>query len=597
MDFVEHFGPLRKGGASRVVLRTPEFDRVAALPRRSWQDAPSTAELVKALNKYLHTNPQPCAELDTCEGCKMVGGLRPAQAAAIQATYENPGAFLPVRPGGGKTAVSLLAFTVVRSARPLLIVPADLVDKTWIAKKELARHWRVLPYIEIVSYQWLTHKNQAEFLNEYKPDVIFADECDVLGNTGNIAWKRIKGYLKGNPQTRFVAASGTVMGRATREVSHLLLATLRDGAPIMRDLNEQIALGLAIDAKVTGERVDPGALLTLPGAEGDTDLEKGRRAFRTRLSETPGVISTADDVPQMPLIVRSIEPAIPSVLRDAILTMRETWETPAGDPFNYALEEWSHARRMGLGFHYYYDPPPPFEWKFARTEWLTWARAKLGRMQKIDQLSQLQDEVLAGEIDDEGRYRRWLSVRDSYDPNKHRKTHWVDNETSIGWARDWMAKQPNGLIWTPDRAWGERASKALGLPYFAELGKDAEGNPIEHYTGKFAICSIKSCGRGRNLQRWSRNLVMNPPSVGKIWTQLLMRTWRDGQTAATVECDIILTSRESYSSVIQALRDSRFAADAQGGAQPLVLAELHLPSVEELANRTDDLWKEVELGV
>src|SRR6476469_7501402 len=182
MDYAELVGPLRKGGAT-AVLRTSDFDRLAALPRRQWQDSPKLPQVIEVLNKVLHVNPAPCSDPKWCEGCKMAEGLRPAQAAALQDGYENKVAFLPMRPGAGKTAVSLLMATVVRAKRYLLIVPADLVQQTEDAKTQIARHWRVLPNLEITSYQFLSHKKNAEFLNEYKPDHIFADECDVLGKT------------------------------------------------------------------------------------------------------------------------------------------------------------------------------------------------------------------------------------------------------------------------------------------------------------------------------------------------------------------------------------------------------------------------------
>lgn len=594
----EEFGPLRKGGAAMEVLDTPEFQRVKNLPRRVWQDAPDLPKVIAALNKYLHTYPGPCADPERCEGCLMRAGLRPAQAAALRDMFERPGAFLPIRPGGGKKAVSLLGFTLVKAQRPLLLVPADLQDEYWRSKRDLARHYRVLPTIEIASYQWLSHKNQCDFMDEYRPDVIFCDEADILGNTDSIAWKRLKKYLKANPATKFYVASGSFFGRRVREIAHLLRWTLRDAAPIQRDMNEQIAMGWAIDAKVSGDRCHPGALLTLPGATGTTELARGRRGFRTRIVETPGVISTAEDVPPMPLVIRSIEPAVPSALREAILQMRKTWTTPAGDMFKYALEMWGHAKRLGLGMHYYYDPPPPYDWKQAKYEWLSWALPKVKRMTSIDQLSQLQDKVLAGEIDDEGRYRRWLAVADTYDPDAHKKTHWVDDTTSIDWAGEWARKAKRGLIWTPDTAWGEKASERLGIPYFRELGRAKDGTAITDYYGDLAIVSIASCSRGRNLQRWSKNLVMNPPSVGKVWKQLVSRTWRDGQTAAAVEVDVILTSRESYSSIIQAIQDATAAADSMDGAHPLLLAQRHLPSVEELAMREDALWRtDLDLGV
>lgn len=593
MGLAELYGPL-EGNAPQEVLRTPEFDRIAALPRRVWQEEDLT-ELATWLQKYLHVFPGPCATPDTCEGCQM-RALKPPQVAALRDCFRLPGAFLPLRPGAGKTAVSLFSFTLLKSKRPLLVVPADLLADTRKRLTEIARHWRVLPYIEIVSYQWLSHKKQHAFLDEYHPDVIFCDEADYLANTDTVAWKRFKKFFKLYPETRFYVATGTPMGRQVREIAHLLLATLRDGSPLPRPMDEQIAWGMALNSKLSGDRIDPGALLTLPGAEGSEPLTRARRAFRKRLLETPGVVATAGNVPPIKLVVRSIEPEVSEPVREAIQTLRKTKISPAGLLVKSALELYGHAKRLGQGLHYYYDPPPPVEWRLARSEWYSWANKKLGMMHRIDQMSQLQDEILAGRINDEGRYAKWKAIEPTYDLKAHRKVKWVDDETSFGWAKAWVGKHKNGLIWTPDVAWGQLAEKKLGIPYFGEMGEH-EGQSIREYRGKFAICSISAVSRGRNLQRYQHNLVMSPPSTGKMWTQLLMRTWRDGQEATEVTCDVILTSREAYGSIIQAIRDSQLDADGVGGAAALQHAETHLPSVYELALRNDSMWRDLDLGI
>jgi hypothetical protein len=116
-----------------------------------------------------------------------------------------------------------------------------------------------------------------------------------------------------------------------------------------------------------------------------------------------------------------------------------------------------------------------------------------------------------------------------------------------------------------------------------------DGTAVVNYAGPSAIVSVASCGIGKNLQRWHRNLVTNPPTTGKVWKQLLARTWREGQEADTVTVDVVLVSREAYKGLTQAIRDAQFEPEAHG----LLYAEKHLPTIEDLISRDDALWDEI----
>jgi hypothetical protein len=540
------------------------------------------AEIQQRLRAWLQHDPTPC-EVE-CEGCRLTE-LRPAQAMALFECADHQGGFLPLRPGAGKTAVSLLLPTVMHRSRALLVVPAALRADTLDRTRELARHWRILP-MTVLSYETLAHPKHADDLQAICPDLIIWDEAD---QSGPVARKRTLRYLKAHPTTPFVAMSGTMANRAMREYDFPLRAALRGQAPLPKDLQERIEWGYALDAKVPPEaRMDPGPFLELPGATGPTPLDQARAAWRKRLTETPGVVSTGESVPGMRLVLRTVEPPVPIQLQRAILKMRETWCTPAGDPFKLALDMWRHATSLGLGLLKRWDPPPPPPWREARRLWYQAANRKLGLSRTLDSLGHLQDSLLDGSCKDpelHSLYQNWLSVKDTFTPRS--SAVWID-DSALSWAQAWLREAP-GLVWVQDTAFGERLSELTGAPFFSDGAMSKDGVPVVNFTGPRAIVSTQSCAVGKNLQRWHRNLVTNPPTTGKVWKQLIARTWRDGQEADPVTVDVVLVCREAYQGLVQALKDAQFEPDAHG----LLYAEKDMPTIDDLLSRDDPLWDEI----
>ena len=150
-----------------VVESTPEIERIAALPRRVWTDE-AARELAVLLTRELKT-PRGTME------------LRPVQAVALYEAMECGGLFGPIRVGGGKTLITLLLPLVLEAKRPVLLLPATLVDKTWHDRKILAEHWRLPTNLQIISYELLGLVQSAEKLEYIRPDWIITDECFVAG--------------------------------------------------------------------------------------------------------------------------------------------------------------------------------------------------------------------------------------------------------------------------------------------------------------------------------------------------------------------------------------------------------------------------------
>jgi hypothetical protein len=526
-----------------AVQDSPDVRRVAALPRREW--APDQAALL--------------AERMTA-ALRTPGGswtLRPVQAVALAELAQGPGALLPIRVGGGKTLISLLAGTVTGARRPLLLLPAHLREKTLREYSELREHWRLPGYVRIESYQQLSTAASATMLEDYAPDLLICDEAHYLKNPKAACTRRVRRYMEAaGPDCRFVAMSGTITKRSIKDFAHLALWALHTGSPAPTHYRAIEEWSLALDAKVPdGRRLDPGALARL-----------GR--FRDRLVQTPGVVATQEAPLPIPLVIRGELLEVPPVCERALAQLRETWETPDGHPLTDGISAWRHAQELALGFYYRWNPRPPDWWLLPRKAWAGTCREVLATNRRnLDTEYQVVLAVRDGfypharEVLD-----AWHSVRDRFEPNV--EPVWLSDH-AVNRIASWMAEGP-GIVWTAHRALGHR----FGALYYGAEGLNSEGRPIEsHPPNVPLVASVAANGTGRNLQAWNRNLIASAPPSGSTWEQLLGRTHREGQRAPEVSADVLLGCVESLDGFWRAVDDAAYAEEVTGQAQKLTHAD------------------------
>jgi len=131
------------------------------------------------------------------------------------------------------------------------------------------------------------------------------------------------------------------------------------------------------------------------------------------------------------------------------------------------------------------------------------------------------------------------------------------------------------IAWVEHQAAGEKLAEISGLPYFHRKGLDATGNVIDdHDPGSSLIASIASNSEGRNLQAWSRNLVLTPPANGRSWEQLLGRTHRTGQLEDEISVSILIGHPMIKDQLAQAVADARYIQATSGNPQKLLLSNL-----------------------
>ncbi len=570
------------------VGQSSELMRVLSIPKRTLDlEGPEALELAELLTKAYKT-PQGTMT------------LKPIQAVALCELHDFGGLLGPIPVGGGKTLISFLAATVLEAKRPLLIIPAKLIRKTTHEAAELQKHFR-FPIPEIISYEKIRLVNYKNFLPEYRPDLIVADESHKMKSRKAATTRRVAAYFKAAhdpnndgtviPKAAFVCLSGTLTSRSLQDYSHLSDWALQDLSPLPRQWHILREWSAALDEKVQpNERMSPGALLSLlepseaPAYKQDP-LRATRAAFSRRFLETPGVISTRFGSLGCALNIVGHVIDLPSTLDAHFLKLRTEMETPDGWPFSFMPQLWSHARELGNGFYYAWSPRPPEEWIDARKQWARFVTDMSARRwggESWDSEKDVANGVDQGKIPDPLKtLLNWRTIRPSFTPNS--VPEWVD-DTAINWVKKW-AETNNGIIWTGQRAFAERLHKETGFRYFFAGGADAKGRIDETSASKDGciIASIASNGEGLNLQKgWDTNLLTSIPSTNRVMEQLIGRTHRDGQESDEVTFDIMLACYEDYGGFVQAQNDAVYQNETQKTPQKLLSATLDFPTEEDV---------------
>jgi hypothetical protein len=542
---------------TRAVQNTRELARIIALPRRAPADDLDFTERLSTL-------------------LRRPGGtqtLRPVQARALYEAAARGGLFGPIRVGGGKTLLSLLAAVVLASKRPILLLPAKLVDKTKREMVQLARHWRIPTFLRIESYEKLSRLGHARMLEKYRPDLIVADEVHKLRHHKTAVTKRVARYMSEHPETRFVGLSGTITKRSLRDYEHIIRWCLKPlYSPVPNHHGEIEDWADCLDEH-NRERVEPGALVVW--TDGDPTLSVVRAAFRARLVETCGVVSTVDSRVACSLVVRAARYEVAT--EAAFARLRDLWETPNGEPLTDGMSVWRHARELALGFFYRWKVPAPPDWLAARKAWASCCRKILGSNQR-----RLDSELAVIHAVDEGHYpyavpllRDWRAIKATFEPDT--VAEWICLKP-VEFAAEW-ARQNTGIVWTEHVAFANKLAEVSNLRYYGRNGEDAAtGRHIEAHDHDWSmIASIASNSEGRNLQAWSRGLVVSCPPNGSQIEQLLGRMHRDGQEADEVVYDVMLGCAEHLDAFWRAFRDSHYVQQTTGAEQKLLIASIDIP--------------------
>jgi hypothetical protein len=567
------------GAPISAVQDTAEFRRIRDAPRRSWEDAPDLDDLTARLTAHLRTS-------------RGTQTLRPVQAAVLRELHDVRGCFGAIRTGGGKTLVSLLAGTVLEAQRPLLLVPAKMVETTRARANHLAEHWRIRP-LRILSYESLGLVAHADELERYQPDLIVMDESHRVKNTKAGRTRVVMQYLRKCAQkAREVAQhdptrarglvpavlcmSGSVTSRTLRDYWHQLNWCLGSAMPLPHNPMELAAWCGAIDEKVSeGMRIAPGALMDLSPPEPNDGIGPiaARRRYSRRLLSTTGVIGSGGNMPLAGLVCSIARREPTPEIRAHVEKMRATWETPCGLPFETAMDLWRHERELSCDMYYRWRTQPPREWLTARKAWSAFVRAVLSSSRTLFTPMAVAKAIHEG-LDDGGVLAAWQAVEGIFRPDT--EAVWL-GDGALKVAAEWL-KREGGLCWVQHVAFGRALEQLTGVPFFQQEGRNSAGVVIEQHAGP-AIVSIASCSEGFDLQgtlttkaKHHKNHIVTCPTKNGPLEQLISRTHRDGQQEDDVTVEFAQTLEGDVKALEQARADAAYVEATLRQPQRLTVA-------------------------
>lgn len=563
-----------------IVQPTPDFRRVAGLPRR----VPDGARYVDDVTRALR---QPTGTMT----------LFPDQALCLAEAAIHRRLVCGMGVGEGKTIVSMLLPAVIGAKKPLLLLPGALAKKTQRERAILVRHWRIPPSLRVMSYEKISVLTGEKILEHYRPDLIIADEAHALKNTNASVSRRVARYLSAHPDCVFIPMSGTFVSRSIADTAHLFIWALREHAPVPTSSHEIDIWAQATDEELgQRSRAHPGALLTMPvdvappSTAPNADVIRARDALRKRLSETPSVVLTrgGGDIAGVPILVRAIMPKYAPITDEHFLRLRWDYQTPDGWECASPVDVWRHARELACGLHYIWDPRPPTAWLDARRAWCAFVRDVIMRSQSLDSESAVASAVRAGGLPRGAVVLgKWERIRPTFEPVVRGIWH---DDSILNTCMEWMKKP--GIVWTRHDLFARELSRVTGASYYGAGGLDSKGRSIEKGAKNEAIiASIAANSKGRNLQSlWSRNLIVCPGEGTDEWQQLIGRTHRTGQTADAVLVDVLIGCREHARAWQRAYRGTASVGQMTGQRYRLQIADVDMPSDEELESLRGPRW-------
>jgi hypothetical protein len=350
--------------ASLFVPRTPELERVLALPRRDWSHG--AEELARRVTDLLRS-PVACRacggsreHVKGCELRRIPLSLRPHQAVALVEAAMYQGGLFPIGVGKGKTLIWLLLAYVLESKRPMLVCPAGLIPKAERNWRELAVYWMIPNWLRLISYEVLGRVSAKDELTNFAPDLLGFDEVHRLKSRKAAVTRRIEVHIehhrthekrnkhcrlceqgiapmallhvhdatnqRGRTRLRVVGMSGTITTKSLRDFAHIMHWCVPEHHALPHTFVELDQWRLAIDEGVNViSRIAPGALLEFcDERENDAPdaTSAARRGYARRLRETPGIVVTTDDTVRASLSIGHFEAPSSAAIEDAFLRLR-----------------------------------------------------------------------------------------------------------------------------------------------------------------------------------------------------------------------------------------------------------------------------------
>lgn len=570
-------------GEERANVAT-EAERICSIPRDNRSPDDDLSALVEEYTQRFH---RPGGEFT----------LRPVQALSLDVLRQNGGLLGNIGVGAGKTLFGLLAPKVLPDVGPgetVILHPAH-TRGTIINEGSLQqKHFEIERDLWIFSYTQLSQPGGYEEFERMDPSLIIADEAHYLRSGDSARTKRLSRFFKRNPETKFVAMSGTLSNRSVGDYAHLAEWALGDQSPLPRNYMDLEIWRAVLDVdnpqnipyRWYWNRVQP---LVDEFGSGERLLDLGyrerkervREAYQNRFESIPGVVRTSEQSVQCSLYFRTIEDddvEIPPEVGKAIEDVETRYVLPCGTEIDDPLEKARTQRQLACGFYYRWDWSAvggvDREWLRARKEWNRESAkiVKYGRAD-LDTRTLVREAVEAGEYD---HRRELIEAWENWKPHRHKdppptETVWLSEYLIKDLADRIHEHEDSGrppLIWY---RWGAIARKMSEYGYRVAR---IEGRDPEDYAGdEHLLVSIQSASGGKNLQQWFSNIVVTVPAAGNRWEQLVGRTHRPGQPSDYVWVDVYHHTDRLQESLESARADAVFVEETKSQPQKILYGD------------------------
>jgi len=520
--------------------------------------------------------------------------LREVQLQALSCIQSEQGAFLPIGVGYGKTYISLLAATVLKRKHALILAPAPTLQQLGREKAKLSQSYK-LADITLQSYWHLSQQVDTEktFLNAWLDStggdasqcVIVCDEAHKLKRRESARTKRVLRFVRDNPNVTVVCLSGTMTSKSLSDYAHLLVLCLRERTPLPLDWKQLEGWRQSLDVGSIPEWHHYDSLLPViqrydrscTWRERFTDRRaKARAAFSTHLRGAAGVMATDKTALGVSLHIEKITDLgghYKPIIKAALALLLEEGCSPDGETYYEDPAEIARvAKQLSLGYFYRWvwpdDGQPDLQWMHARSQWSRLCRWELrrGARDGYDSPALVEQSLRASGATKQNHHLYTALME--WDAERHKppppvEAVWLD-DSIIKWAVA-RVRRTGECLWYQSKAVAAKLQQTT-------LNTFVAGDDAVDISPTPAAYSVAAHGTGLNLQGYDKALIIEPPSSGAKWEQLLGRLHRPGQEADEVRFTLLAHTAPLKKCLTSGIEDATYIRATTRNEQKLCIA-------------------------
>lgn len=601
--------------------------------------------------------------------------LYATQVGAVLAWDLYDGLFAPIGVGWGKTLITLMianrSYERGDSQRSMLFVPPQVyeqltrTDIAWARKRVgLSVPFHLLSGRSlndrramaasgkrgcyILPYSLLSTRDSEALLSGdmddpppnrvgiegIRPDLLILDEAHNVKNASAARTQRLRRYIAAH-QPRLAALSGTITSKSINDYHHLISQALRNLCPLPQSEILATNWSYVLDPEKpgagmfaqSGQKSRTGPLTPLvdwarehfPDEEIPSGVPGFRKAYRLRLTSTPGVVATGDA--EIGTSITMVNDPVKGYKKhpewdelDRLMKqVEELWRTPSGDEIEDGWHKWRYLNELTSGFYYHLRWPTIDELgnrglvPSEATAYLTLAlehhearqefSRALRRWIQYQGRPKMDTPLLVtanmarvqGQDVGEALYKLWRDMKDmEFDGMPERISEPIrvcdyKVQHSVAWAQRVLKQtkgKEGGILWVyhaePGK-WLVEELRKVDVPVVwcpsESVRKGSNVTMLDpRNIGNIMVASMGGHGTGKNLQHFSQQRFHQFPRQADVFEQVLGRTHRNGQRADAMFPETCNTTDFDHQNMWACLIDALYIHQTTGSRQKAIYA-------------------------